>query len=236
MRNVVFWGSVPFLFPQALYVRKTAPRFPPAGGPPAGTSGNGEERRLLAIGDSIVAGVGASELPKALVGQTAVALSSSLDSRVSWQAIGVSGYNSSKVLARLVPKLPDVAADFIIVSVGVNDVTSLTTIPTWRTNLSLLLDKLQTHSPDARIAVAGMPPLHGFPLIPQPLRTVFGLRGRSFEESTREVVDRVSGAVHVPVDFEPGPDRFAGDGYHPSEASYAEFGRHMADALLGLDR
>lgn len=236
MRNVLFWGSVPFLVPQALYVRKTAPRFPPAGGPPAGESGDGEERRLLAIGDSIVAGVGASELSKALVGQTAVALAESLDCRVSWQALGVSGYNSTKILDRLVPRLPDTAADYIVLSVGVNDITSLTTLPKWRRNLSLLLAQLHAHSPRATIAVAGMPPLHTFPLIPQPLRAVFGLRGRSFEDSTKQVVIGRQGVVHVPLEFDPHPGRFADDGYHPSEDSYVEFGRHMAAALLGSDR
>ena len=232
MKNVLFWGSLPFLIPQALYVRKTAPRFPPAAGPSAGFSGDGREYRLLAIGDSIIAGVGASELSKALVGQTAAALAESLGGRVTWNALGVSGYNSTKVLDRLVPKLPEDAADFIILSVGVNDITSLTTIPTWRRNLSSLLDALFVHSPGARIAVAGMPPLHGFPLIPQPLRTVFGLRGRSFEDSTRQVVSGIPCVTHVPIDFDPEPDRFADDGYHPSEESYAEFGRHMADGLL----
>ena len=231
----MFWGSVPFLIPQALYVRKTAPRFPPAGGPPAGTSGDGEERRLLAIGDSIIAGVGASELSKALVGQTADALARSLDCSVSWQALGVSGYNSTRILERLLPKLPDTSADYIVVSVGVNDITSLTTLPRWRRNLALLLARLHAHSPRARIAVAGMPPLHTFPLIPQPLRAVFGLRGRSFDDSTRAVVGDRPGVVHVPLDFDSDPDRFAEDGYHPSEQSYAEFGRHMADGLLGND-
>ncbi len=236
MKSVLFWGLVPLLLPQALYVRRTAPRFAAAGGPSKGTSGDGEQARLLAIGDSIIAGVGATELSRALVGQTANALATSLDCRVSWQALGVSGYNSSKVLDRLVPQLREPAADYIIVSIGVNDVTGLTTLRKWRRNLSLLLNELRTHSPDAVIALAGMPPLHGFPLLPQPLRATFGMRGRSFDDVARKVVDRLPNTVHVPVDFEPDPQKFALDGYHPSEESYAEFGRHMADGLLGVGR
>ena len=56
MRNVVFWGSLPFLAPQALYVRRTAPRFAEASGPSKGAIGAGPGKRLVAIGDSIVAG------------------------------------------------------------------------------------------------------------------------------------------------------------------------------------
>ncbi len=234
MKSVLFWGLVPFLLPQALYVRRTAPRFAAAGGPSTGSSGDGEQARLLAIGDSIIAGVGATELSRALVGQTANALATSLDCRISWQALGVSGYNLEKVLDRLLPRLPEAAADYIIVSIGVNDITGLTTLRKWRRNLALLLSSLRTHSPDAVIAVAGMPPLHGFPLLPQPLRATFGMRGRSFDDVVSKVVDRLPNTVHVPLDFDPHPQQFALDGYHPSEESYAEFGRHMADGLMGV--
>ena len=234
MKNLLFWIAFPFLVPQALYVRRTAPRFAPAGGPSAGSVGDGQQTRLLAIGDSIIAGVGASALSRALVGQTAAALASSQQCRVSWQALGVSGYTSEKVLERLVPELPEVAFDYIIVSVGVNDITGLTTVRNWRLNLALLLYKLHVHSPNAVIAVAGMPPLHGFPLLPQPLRAVFGMRGRTFDAIAKKVVDRHPNSLHIPLDFEPDPDKFAPDGYHPSEESYAEFGRHMAEKLIAL--
>ena len=233
MRNLVFWGALPFLLPQALYVKTTAPRFAPASGPTEGSTGSGPQAHLLAIGDSIIAGVGATKLSKALVGQTASAIASTLNKCVSWHAIGVSGYRSTHVLDQLVPELPDTAADYIIVSVGVNDITGLTTLGAWRKNMSRLLDALRAHSPEAVIAVAGMPPMHGFPLLPQPLRATFGMRSRAFDEEVRKVVERIPSAVHVPLDFDPDPDEFAADGYHPSEESYVKFGQRMADRLLG---
>ena len=235
MKNLLFWIAFPFLVPQALYVRRTAPRFAPAGGPSEGSVGNGKQVHLLAIGDSIIAGVGASKLSKALVGQTAKALADSRNCRVSWRAHGVSGYDSTRILERVVPALPDVPFDYIIVSVGVNDVTGLTTIRKWRRNLSLLLRRLRTHSPNALVAVAGIPPLHGFPLLPQPLRAAFGIRGRAFDEVARTVVNDKTNARHIPLDFEPSQARFAPDGYHPSEEGYVQFGRHMADGLLAMD-
>ncbi len=128
IKNLLFWSVFPLLIPQALYVRRTAPRFAPAAGPREGRVGAGEQRRLLAIGDSIIAGVGASELSKALVGRTAAAIASSKSCCVSWQALGASGYDSTKVLERLVPKLPGAPFDYMIVSVGVNDVTGLTSL------------------------------------------------------------------------------------------------------------
>lgn len=224
----------PFLIPQALYLRRTAPRFAPAAGSGAGSVGNGEQLRLLAIGDSIIAGVGASELSKALVGQTATALASSRNCKICWQALGVSGYDSTEILEHLLPELPAPPFDYIIVSVGVNDITGLTPVRKWRSNLSLLLDSLHDHSPNAAIAVAGMPPLHGFPLLPQPLRAVLGMRGKLFDNVASDVVNRCRNSFHVPIALNPEPHQFAPDGYHPSEESYTEFGRNMADGLLAV--
>jgi lysophospholipase L1-like esterase len=235
MKNLLFWIVFPFLVPQALYVRRTAPRFAPAGGPSEGLVGDGKQVRLLAIGDSIIAGVGASELSRALVGQTATALASSQNCCVSWYALGASGYDSGKILERLVPELPGIVFDYIIVSVGVNDITGLTTVRKWRENLSLILGKLQAHSPNAVIAVAGMPPMHRFPLLPQPLRAVFGMRARSFDQVARKVVDNHKKSLHVPIDFKPDPDKFAPDGYHPSVESYEDFGCKMAEGLIALE-
>lgn len=232
MRNLIFWTVLPLLVPQALYVRRNAPRFAPAGGPSTGQVGTGDSVRLLAIGDSIIAGVGASELSKALVGQTASSLADQLNCEVSWQAIGKSGYTSTKILEHLVPTLPDDPVDYVVVSAGVNDVTGLTTIDSWQQNLGRLLGKLRDHSPDAVIAVAGLPPLHVFPLLPQPMRALMGLRARSLDDVLIEVTESFDNTAHVPIAFAPGPDRFAPDGYHPSEDGYTEFGRHVADALL----
>ena len=232
MKSLLFWIAFPFLIPQALYVRSTAPRFAPAGGPKEGYVGDGDEVHLLALGDSMIAGVGASELSRALVGQTARALAGSRRCRVAWRAVGVSGYDSAKVLEYLVPGLPDQTFDFVVVSVGVNDVTGLTTTRRWRRNLSRLLQALHVRYPMAKIALAGLPPMHGFPLLPQPLRAVFGMRAQTFDEIAREVAVANQNAFNIPIYFEPDPEKFSPDGYHPSEESYVEFGQHMAERLV----
>lgn len=235
IKSLLFWTILPLLLPQALYVRRTAPRLMPAGGAREGQAGLGEQRRLLAIGDSIIAGVGASELSRALVGQTALALANAKNCRICWQALGAAGYDSAQTLERLVPKLPDTAFDYVIISVGVNDVTGLAPGHRWRSNISRLIQALRSHSPGACIGFAGMPPLSGFPLLPQPLRATLGLRGRAFDAIARQVIAEYPDTAHVPLDFEPGRDTFAADGYHPSEPSYAEFGRQMAAELLALE-
>lgn len=223
---------MPFVALQALRVRRTAPRLDPADGPDLGRVGSGTSLRLLAIGDSIIAGVGASTLDKALVGRTAEALADALKRSVHWHAIGRSGLDSADVLGQLVPTMPVDPVDVFLVSVGVNDVTSLSRLSTWRNNLGQLLLALENHSPGALIAFAGIPPLQHFPLLPRPLRTVIGIRGESLDRVARQVIAAHPRAMHVPVVLKMQVGQFCADGFHPSEASYVALGRAMADQLM----
>ncbi|MEO1244924.1 MAG: SGNH/GDSL hydrolase family protein [Pseudomonadota bacterium] len=230
--RLAFWTLLPFVIPQALWVRRTAPRFADAAGPAHGAVGHGAERRLLAVGDSIIAGVGAATLTEALVGQTAAALADKAGCRVTWRALGRTGATSSSLLERLAEILPAATFDDIIVSIGVNDVTRIETRQRFARQLERILDLLHTRYPGARIAFAGLPPLGIFPLLPQPLRAVLGLRADTLDRVLEEVLQKSAGTVHVPVEFEFRAEAFSDDGFHPSAASYAEFGASMAEALL----
>ncbi len=232
LRELCFWGAIPFLIPQAMHVRRTAPRFAGAAGSPFGVVGEGEDLSLLAIGDSIIAGVGATDFSASLVGRTAESLSGKLSRRVDWRAHGRVGARSADVLDDLIEQAGSKRADVVLVSVGVNDVTGLRTTGSWIRNLRSILTRLREHSPDAVIALNGLPPLSQFPLLPQPLRAVIGLRGRTFDHAARSVIGENAGVIHVPIEFETSPEKFSNDGFHPSEASYVDFASTVADAVI----
>lgn len=232
MRHFLFWVLFPFVIPQAIQVRRTAPRFAGASGPTSGSFGAGRRHKLAAIGDSIIAGVGASEHSKALVGRTSAALAGALGAEVHWSVDGQIGATSTSALRSFAEEALPSDADFVVVSLGVNDVTSLARLSRWKRNLSSLLERISARAPEAIVAVVGLPPLGGFPLLPQPLRALIGLRGKVFDDAARHVTARFPNALHIPVDFETHPDKFAPDGFHPSEASYEDFGRAVADGIL----
>lgn len=211
-------------------------RFDGASGPNKGVTGTGEVRRLLVYGDSIAAGVGAATFPKALAGQLAVALSARLDATLRWQSRGYIGANARRLIALLDSETFAEPFDFVVLSVGVNDVTSLTPIRDWTKSLETLLEQLVRTCGTPTIALAGIPDMGRFPLLPQPLRSVVGLRSRQLDAAARRTADTLAHVVHVPVEFELRPDTFSADGYHPSETSYRAFAGTIADALVGLDR
>ncbi|MEM1082055.1 MAG: SGNH/GDSL hydrolase family protein [Pseudomonadota bacterium] len=232
MKNLLFWLLFPFILPQALWVKQTATRFSGAAGKPCGVLGEGPTRSLLAIGDSIIDGVGAATFERALVGQTARALALRQQASIQWTALGTTGITSNGVVHKQLRQLPDARPDFVIVSVGVNDVTALTRRQVFISNLNALMTSVHRYAPEAVIAVAGLPPLGRFPLLPQPLRAVLGLRASVLDQALEHVIESYDYAVHVPISFDLEPENFSADGYHPNEDSYVEFGRIMAEALV----
>ena len=220
------------VLPQAVKLKKTAPRFSAAKGPATGMIGSGDGIRLLAVGDSIIAGVGAQTIAQALVGRTAEYLARDLACSVKWEAVGKIGVTCGQIQKKLVPQLPRTPADIILVSSGVNDTISLSRTSEFKNSLSLLIQSLKAHSPQALIVMAGVPPLNAFPLLPQPLRAWFGLRSSILDTIARKEVRYLDPVVYVPLDVIPEPDKFSKDGFHPSQESYKEFAQIMTAAIV----
>ena len=75
MNGLLSWLPIlalaPLLFAQGVYVRRVTPRLPEAPGERSGVSGGGPALKLLILGDSAAAGVGASSQATALAGRLA---------------------------------------------------------------------------------------------------------------------------------------------------------------------
>ncbi|MEM1249646.1 MAG: SGNH/GDSL hydrolase family protein [Acidobacteriota bacterium] len=230
--RLAFWLSSPILLLQGRSVRRRAPRFPGAEGPDRGRFGErGQTLRLLGLGDSIVAGVGAPTLSVSMVGTAARLASERFEACVAWQSLGEIGARAKQVRRTAEALEIDDTPDFVVLSVGVNDVTGAARTGAWRRDLRDLLDTLRSRFPESTIIFAGLPPLGGFPLLPNPLRTLLGWRARWFDEVARREIEQRANAVFVPIDFETTRRAFSEDGFHPSAASHLEFGQAIAEGL-----
>jgi len=241
-RRLLFWSLFPLLIPQALWVRRSAPRFAPAGPPRQGLTSantNGDSTiQLLAIGDSIIDGVGCATVKEALPGQFAQALAETSSRDVAWQAIGGSGTTAAQIRDQLIPRIPprseDHSYDLILISVGVNNVTGLSRSARWQTDLTELLNALRERAPQAWLILCGLPPLWGFPLLPQPLRWVLGQRAKTLDAFGAALAERSPRCQHIPTCFEPEPRMFAADGYHPNAESCAIWAQALATQVAPL--
>lgn len=228
LRRMVFWTGLPLAAPQGVWLRRRATRLPAAAGADHGAVGLGPRLNLLALGDSIIAGVGAGVSESALPARFAEELALRVGRRVHWRAIGRVGADAAE-LRRMLPLIGTADVDIVLLSVGINDAVSLRTRAAFRRDLRGLIEALHGHSPRCRIVFAGMPPLHGFPLLPQPLRFLFGQRARSFDLVLKQVA-RHPRVLHVPSALVPAIDLFAADGYHPNAGCHRQWAEQLADA------
>jgi lysophospholipase L1-like esterase len=230
----------PLLLMQARQAVRRAPRLPAASGPVHGTAGHGEPmRRLLVIGESTAAGVGARTHAQALPGFLAAELSGRRGGAVNWLARGKGGATARAVLAELVPAGQG-PFDITVLTVGTNDLFDRRAMRPWAADLRSLIEALDGRGTDTRagrgrVIVSGMPPVHLAPGIPQPLRFVLGRRARAMDRITRQVAASCR-ATYVPINFPSAGSRrlFASDGFHPSETGYREWARVLAEAVSGL--
>ncbi len=110
---------LPILWLQGRYVRKHTPRLPGAAGPTVGTiPAAGIPLRLLVIGESTVAGVGAPDHTHGLTGQIAGALAARTGRTVHWQALGKIGATARAARTELVAEIPQDPVDLAVPGSG----------------------------------------------------------------------------------------------------------------------
>lgn len=234
-RSALFWSALPLMLPQALRLKRSAPRAAAANGAREGNAGDPEapRLRLLALGDSPFEGVGIPRIADTLPVRLAQRIADAQQVRVDWHISAKNGATAGSLRERLLPTIEPEAFDLILVSVGVNDVTGLSRGHRFADALDALLADLRAHSPRAQLVLLGIPPMQAFPLLPQPLRAWLGGRSRRLE-ALGVAAARRHQALHSPVRVQPAPELFASDGFHPSELGHARWAEEVYAQLQAL--
>ncbi len=218
----------PMILIQGLAVRARVPKLPEPPGDRQGQKGSGSPLSLLIIGDSAAAGVGAAHQDEALLGQLVSKLSPHY--AVSWDLQAQTGDTTAGALARLdrmAPRHFDVA----VTSLGVNDVTRMVRLGDWLRQQTLLRNVLKTKFTVDRQIISGLPPMHAFPALPQPLRWHIGSRATEFNHALRTSLSTEHDSTFVDVRFTSDPTLMAHDGFHPGPQAYALWSELLADAI-----
>ena len=221
---------MPLLLAQALWVRRRAQLLPEPQGPRSGTIGMGSALRLLIVGDSSAAGVGAKTQETALSGHLASRLAERY--RVTWQLeaqMGNTTHDSIQQLSNLEPA----PFDFAITALGVNDVTHATSKAQFISRQSTLFHLLKDHFKVRQILCSGVPPLQHFPLLPQPLAWTLGRHAARLDAGLNKLTKQFEGVSHLPLILPLNPEMAASDGFHPSPKAYAIWAENLAQHILG---
>lgn len=223
----------PWLLLQGLRVRRDTPRLDPAAGPTNGICVAGSHLpplRLLAIGESTVAGVGAANHEEALTGQLAWQMAKLTGRSVAWLACGLSGASVSTARTILLPRVAPAPADLLLLAFGVNDVLDHTGPARYAKDLQALIEALRERVGNAPALIAAAPPMGRFPSLPRPLNAYLGARAALLNAATRKLAIEHAAQVAPLVRIEPA--LFAADGFHPSAAGYAVWAESLARAAL----
>ena len=226
----------PVLIGQAVSVRRRAPVLPEAAGerrgfmkPPALDDVGTRPLRLLVVGDSSAAGVGVATQDQALAVPLARALAAAIGRPVAWQLVARSGVTTQGALALLHEHAPAGVgpADVAVAVLGVNDVVAQVPVPRALAQRAELADWLAAHAGVRHVVFAPLPPMHRFPLLPQPLRWVLGRDAQRHDQALARWVAGRRDCSHLAINYTLGPESMADDGFHPGEPVY----RACAEAL-----
>ncbi len=233
--TVVFLLS-PFILILAIYTKNKTPRLPEAGGEPKGIiklASPCAKVSLLFLGESPVAGVGVDSYNQSLAAESARSFSKIITGSVSWAAIGKNGITIEQSIDELLPKVSQQPIDFVIIMLGVNDVTSLKSLKHWHQSIDRLIINLKKLT-KAKILFYGSPPLGQFPALPKTLALVAGSRAALFDLVTKN--HPLNGVEYFFSPFRSivSPEHFAEDGYHPSKLGCVALGKRVAEDLQFL--
>lgn len=213
--------------------------------------------RMLLLGDSSMAGVGADHQSDALSG----ALGHALGARemqqedaaclvVQWQLVARTGLRTREMadLLTLSDQAPVFGqtevtgpqgraasfgfvqrtgpVDLALVALGVNDATALQSASAFRREVLRLKAHLQDNLGVRRVLWSGLPPMHRFPALPQPLRAVLGRKAIELDAVLHEL-----GPDYLPMPARLDPDWIAADGFHPGPQAYTAWAQQMAPRL-----
>ncbi|MDJ0831681.1 MAG: SGNH/GDSL hydrolase family protein [Desulfobacterales bacterium] len=222
---LIVGGLFPLLICQAIWVRMTVPKLAEAKGPREGIAGRGAPLRILVVGDSSAAGVGVSKQTKALVGQLVSLLTG--DFNVYWKLIATTGWTTAE-LRRILKTVPSIPYDVVLTASGVNDITSRHSVAACLIEQIQLVELLRERFAVQHIIISGLPPVHRFPSLPQPLRWYLGVRAKRLDTAIRTWAGGQPDCEHIPMNFPLDPDDMALDGFHPGAGIYALWGQAAA--------
>jgi len=222
----------PVLYAQGRRLRRDTPILPPAALPWHGSQPGPDPLRLLLIGDSTIAGVGAATQQQGLAGNLSRELGERLGRGVEWRAVGESGATAKDLLERFIDEAVSEPFDVVFVSVGANDALGLRSRAVFGRDIRSLLFLLREANPGCTIVMSSLPAFFRFELLPNPLKRNLYRHSRSLEAEARRIIGMTGNARMSPPPPPYTEGFFASDLFHPSEAGYRDWARFAIDDAM----
>ncbi|WP_420407196.1 SGNH/GDSL hydrolase family protein [Hoeflea sp.] len=233
LAGILSWLMLPVAIYHGLGVRRVAPRMPPPPGRPRGKIGDGEaSMRLLILGDSSAAGVGADRIEDTLGPQLAGLIHERTGNTVAWRNAGANSAVTSQVRDHVVPNIEERDFTHVVLAIGTNDAKNYNSRMRFKKGFGGLLYAVHARWPEARVYWSPVIEMRDVPALPPVLGFILGLRANIINDMGFRLCRERYGTALEPLPVE-GPEGFASDGFHANHLGYRHWAEHIARVILG---
>ena len=212
------------LISQILYIRFTGdPVAVPSIPRDTQVFGTGPKRNFVVMGDSTSIGQGA-DYARSIAYLSAVSLAHHHE--LSWTNLGVSGAVTQEVVEQQLPRALELKPDVVLLALGANDVTHLTSLKQFGRDMQSIIMQLQTVSPNIKIFLTGSPDMSSVPRFASPTQWIAGIRTKQVNKVVQTFTKKTN-VTFIPIAektgaiFKARPELFAADKFHPTADGYA---------------
>jgi lysophospholipase L1-like esterase len=213
----------PVLLVQSRRLRSEIPRLPDAALPWAGSVAGPNPVRLLVLGDSTAAGVGAHTQVEALCGNLARRIHTQFGRGALWRAVGRNGATARDIITDYLGDATETETDLVFLTIGANDALGLRSRGAFRRDVVAIVHAMRQANPEALILVSLMPRFDRFASLPQPVKWNLALHAASLDDAARAAVTGMRDVVAIPKPVPYTPEFWASDGFHPSADGYQQW-------------
>lgn len=223
LSRVVAIPLAPVLLVQSRRLRRTIPRLPDAALPWSGSVAGPRPVRLLVLGDSTAAGVGAETQDDALAGNLARNIHEHSGRGSHWRAVGRNGATARDIITDYLDEATAVPADLVFLTIGANDALGLRSRGSFRRDVVEIVEAMRNANAGALILVSLMPRFDRFAALPQPVKWNLALHAASLEDGARAGVAGMRDVFAIPKPIPYTPEFWASDRFHPSAEGYRQW-------------
>jgi lysophospholipase L1-like esterase len=188
------------------------------------------EKHVLLLGESTVAGVGASATAHTLAGNFARMLGESYQI----ETIGKKGLRVKDAfsLYQLQKKSRTTTSEGVILFLGANDCFLLTSPQEFKQELRSLIQQIQVETDANWIYLAAIPPVHLFPAFSEQMRAFLSKQRAYLQREMEDIAANDPKVIYhaIPMDLQ--PEFFSADGVHPSDLGYQKIAELAIEKMV----
>lgn len=197
-----------------------------------GTAQGTGQVKYTALGDSLTAGVGSTNVNDTFAYQYALKLSAKSE-KVSLYNLAQPGGTTVNVIKDQLPATLEIKPDYVTLLIGTNDIHNKRFIKDFRENYTYILSELLTKT-NAHITVMTIPYLGSPKLVHPPFDYLLDFRTKQFNKVISEVVANVNSSERVKLTdlytqsnetSKQNTNYYSSDLFHPSNEGYLLWGK-----------